>query len=118
MIGHFQSGDTCGVGCSRDEDCQSCAKDQKAADTFKCRAAQQSKFNPTTGVATFLSVCLISASRGALNGKKSENGGKRDVGLPCPCNSTYISHGCCGAKNGLLWEPAEMNLGKLVSQDE
>ena len=61
---------------------------------------------------------MIGAWTSGLNGKNNWNGGKRDVVLPCPCNSTYISHSCCGAKGGLVWEPAGFNLGKLVGGDE
>ena len=118
IAGAAQNGDGCGVGCKSDEDCQSCAVDQNTAESYNCRAAQQSQFNPTTGAATFLSMCLISASTTALDGKSNGNGGKRDVEFPCPCNTTYVSHGCCGAKGGLIWEPLGFNLGKLVSGDE
>ncbi|KAI9851607.1 MAG: hypothetical protein M1838_003201 [Thelocarpon superellum] len=35
--------------------------------------------------------------------------------LACPCNTTYVSHGCCGS-SGLIWEPAGLRLGGLVDQ--
>ena len=115
IAGGFSTTDqSCGVGCRSDKDCQSCAPDQITADKYHCRAAQQSKFNPTTGAATFFSMCLISASTSSLNGKNNGIGGKRDVEFPCPCNTTYISHSCCGANDGLVWEPVGFNLGKLV----
>lgn len=103
----------CGLGCSSDEECQSCTTDKTAAaaDQYKCRAAAQSKFNPTVGGATFISMCLRTIASGGQDSK--EYVGKRDEELPCPCNSTYISHGCCSAKDGLVWEPAEFYLGGL-----
>jgi hypothetical protein len=46
------------------------------------------------------------------------NVGKRDVASslvhrPCACNATYISHACCLADSGLVWEAAAGKLGKL-----
>ena len=51
----------------------------------------------------------------------SWTGGKRDLGLAiaCPCNTTYVSHGCCSSKNGLVWESPDKLLGTVVlGQDE
>lgn len=107
----------CGIGCTTDEDCESCATTQTAAEQYKCRAAQRSTFNPSTGAAKFFSMCLIAASISGSMDKGSGFGGKRDVALPCPCNSTYVSHGCCGAKSGMVWEPEEFNLGELIDRD-
>ena len=42
---------------------------------------------------------------------------KRDEQVPCPCNITYVSHSCCEAEVGLVWESSDMKLGELVKQD-
>lgn len=104
----------CGFGCRSDKDCQSCTTNETLTDQYKCRAAAQSRFNPTVGAVTFLSMCLRNIASSGPNNK--EYAGKRDEDLPCPCNSTYISHGCCGVKDGLVWEPAGFNLGQLVER--
>jgi hypothetical protein len=44
-------------------------------------------------------------------------GKKRDDSesiFACPCNETYVSKSCCHARNGLVWERPEYNLGQLV----
>ncbi len=108
----------CGIGCSSDEECQSCTTDKSAGDQYSCRAAAKSKVNPAVGAATFLSMCLRNAALSGQMQKNKEYAGKRDVALPCPCNSTYISHGCCGAKDGLVWESAGSNLGRLFNNTD
>ena len=41
-------------------------------------------------------------------------GGRDDSPLhACVCNSTYVSFGCCGSENGIIWEPEEKRLGRL-----
>ena len=43
---------------------------------------------------------------------------KRDGPFPCPCNSTYVSHGCCLAGNdGLIWEASDLKLGELLEEE-
>ena len=44
--------------------------------------------------------------------------GKRGEPMPCPCNSTYVSHACCSHTNGLVWEGPEKKLGRVVSRDQ
>ncbi|KAI9853895.1 MAG: hypothetical protein M1824_000819 [Vezdaea acicularis] len=40
--------------------------------------------------------------------------GRRDVReMTCACNSTYLSHGCCGAHEGFVWEEPEAKLGEI-----
>ena len=44
--------------------------------------------------------------------------GKRDLdATACPCNSTYVSRGCCGTVDGIIWEAPELYLG-TVAEDE
>jgi hypothetical protein len=40
-------------------------------------------------------------------------GGHIEGGWPCPCNGTYVSHACCDADNGLVWEDGDKWLGRL-----
>lgn len=110
--------DQCGAGCTTNEDCEACAQGTTSANNYTCRAAEQSTFNPAVGIATFVSICLRSALLTGKMGMKVEPPGKRDLELPCPCNSTYVSHGCCAAAKGLVWEPAEAKLGELVDKAE
>jgi hypothetical protein len=57
--------------------------------------ATQSKYNPGTGLAKYVMACVASS----LNGKR-EVLDQRD----CVCNGTYVGEGCCGAKDGMVWE--------------
>jgi hypothetical protein len=47
----------------------------------------------------------------------SSHNGKRELALDpdegCLCNSTYISHACCEASDGLVFEPPHLKLGEL-----
>jgi hypothetical protein len=41
--------------------------------------------------------------------------GKRgDILESCACNASYVSHGCCGSLDGIVWEGAEAWLGGLL----
>lgn len=42
---------------------------------------------------------------------------KRGELAPCPCNSTYVSHACCDARDGMVWEDQRLKLGELVEED-
>ncbi|KAI9677426.1 MAG: hypothetical protein M1817_006380 [Caeruleum heppii] len=33
--------------------------------------------------------------------------------VPCPCNTSYVSYGCCHSDSGIVFEPPEMKLGEL-----
>ena len=56
-----------------------------------------------------ISRCVRKHSR--LNGRAEEN--QEILDWPCACNSTYVSHGCCHADNGLVWEAPHRFLGGL-----
>jgi hypothetical protein len=44
--------------------------------------------------------------------------GKRELDASaCPCNSTYVSKGCCESVDGIVWEAPNLNLG-TVAEDE
>ena len=55
---------------------------------------------------------LTSLSAG-LGGRDVDSGVLQDD-LVCPCNRTYVSKSCCEADGGLVWEPPELRLGRLV----
>ena len=43
----------------------------------------------------------------------SKLGKRDDEESSCPCNASYVSHGCCDSKHGLVWEHPNQNLGRL-----
>ena len=91
----------CGTQCKTNTDCS-----VKGADAGCMCLTQSEHYQPGKGTVAFLAACIVSL------------GGKRDEGRPCPCNGTYVSHGCCGARNGLVWEAKEFKLGELLRGDE
>ncbi len=99
----------CGNKCTSDKDCKNQASptgNKEAAQqgsNCTCRA-QSSQYQPGPGTGAFVAACLIDMA----------TGGKREEDLPCPCNSTYVSHGCCGSKDGSIWEAPEYKLGELI----
>ena len=93
-----------------------------SANMAQCRAGACNGFNQCGSC-----VCVASQSTrpDARDGRFWTSGcrgmdntipAKRDaVGMACPCNSTYVSKSCCSAPDGIVFEPAELNLGVLVS---
>ena len=96
----------CGNNCTSNDDCEAPASSAgvggiaEKGSNCTCRA-QSSQYQPGPGTVAFVAACLIDMA----------TGGKREESLPCPCNSTYVSHGCCGAKNGWISEAPAYKLG-------
>ena len=99
----------CGNNCTSNNDCTAPASPTgtggaaEKGSNCTCRA-QSSQYQPGSGTVAYVAACLIDMA----------TGGKREEHLPCPCNSTYVSHGCCGSKDGWVWEAPEQKLGELV----
>ena len=96
----------CGNTCKTGNDCQNPAA-AKGNSSCTCRT-QSSQFQPGAGTVAFVAACLINMA---------SPGGKRDEEWPCPCNGSYVSHGCCGASGGMVWEAVEFKLGELVTEE-
>ena len=105
----------CGTNCTTDRDCKAPSApvtpgaesnvgngEQGKSSSCTCRT-QSSQYQPGSGIVAFAAACLIDMA----------TGGKRDEGWPCPCNGSYVSHGCCGVEDGLVWEAMENKLGEL-----
>lgn len=45
-------------------------------------------------------------------------GGYTKGGWACPCNSTYVSQACCNAPDRMVWEPLDLQLGRMVDSLE
>lgn len=93
----------CGNNCTSAKDCSAPVGSN---DTCTCQA-HSSQYQPGSGTVAFIAACMVTLGSGG-NGKRDE------ALLPCPCNSTYVSHGCCDAIDGVVWEPPELRLGSLV----
>ena len=52
--------------------------------------------------------CMENAISGSWFGKRDDE----DV-LGCVCNASYVSLGCCGSLDGVVWEDSEQKLGTL-----
>ena len=75
----------------------------------ECRVTG-ARYEPQAGVIEYIAGCAVYISSG-LKAKREEE-------MPCPCNKTYVSHGCCNREaNGWVWEAAELKLGELVKTD-
>ena len=57
-------------------------------------------------------LCVRQHSRARLPGRGLESAPESD-NWPCACNTTYISHGCCDAQDGMIWEAPHLMLGEL-----
>ncbi len=95
----------CGANCTSARDCTAPAAGNS---TCTCQA-YSSRYIPGSGTVAFAAACLVTLASG---------GGKRGEMLPCPCNTTYVSHGCCGVLDGLVWEPPEADLGRISAVNE
>ena len=86
----------CAGSCSSQDECTS--------DDCICQV-NSSTYVPRLGIVTYTSSC------GSDLGKRDASG--HHESLPCPCNTTYVSHSCCAAKGGVVHEPPEFKLGEL-----
>lgn len=92
--------DQCGNSCTTNKDCNTSGKS-----SCMC-SAQSEQYQPGSGTVAFVAACIISMS------------GKREESMPCPCNGSYVSHGCCGSEDGVVWEAEEFKLGELLGQTD
>ncbi|KAI9726094.1 MAG: hypothetical protein M1828_002102 [Chrysothrix sp. TS-e1954] len=90
--------DQCGQSCKVGDSCpgHNCLCQVKSA-----------KYEPGAGLVEYLAACTLYVS-----GKKA-----REESPPCPCNETYVSHACCDARQGMVWEAPHLKLGELVKDD-
>ena len=110
---------SCGSNCTSQADCKGGAGGNG---NCTCLAAQKGTFEPGIGAMAFVAACIVSmaGSKGGGvggGGKRSLTGegmGEGEGGWACPCNATYVSRGCCGVGDGLVWEAEEFKLGELV----
>ncbi|KAI9890865.1 MAG: hypothetical protein M1814_003504 [Vezdaea aestivalis] len=59
---------------------------------------------------------LTTTERGWLGGRSIDIGdpGAETGRWGCPCNASYVSRGCCGADEGMVWEGMEFKMGILA----
>ncbi|KAI9726200.1 MAG: hypothetical protein M1828_001873 [Chrysothrix sp. TS-e1954] len=97
----------CGGACTVGSQCNSGISSGLDAGPDECLCqVQSSTYEPSSGALLYTAKCVI------------EFPNKRHEARPCPCNSTYVSHGCCGSRDGLIHEPVELKLGELVDDPE
>jgi hypothetical protein len=58
---------------------------------------------------------VIDDEEGGKDGDKDGDGADQiDMSPPCACNASYVSVGCCGTGDGIIWEVPELHLGVLA----
>jgi hypothetical protein len=97
----------CDNPCERPADCNGCI----------CMIDQDSpekiteSYDPLAGSVLRYAVSAICASTLTMNQKL---GGRAETqAAVCACNGTYISAGCCGSEDGLLWESRDRKWGEM-----
>jgi hypothetical protein len=90
--GNVKSSRWCGFGCTSFSDCTE-YEQVPGCDGLVCQPTEAS-----AGAYFAIGSCV-------------GLGRKRDTSMACSCNSTYVSHSCCGSRNGLVWEDPELKLG-------
>ncbi|KAI9723850.1 MAG: hypothetical protein M1828_004100 [Chrysothrix sp. TS-e1954] len=71
------------------------------------------RFEPRAGTLEYFASCGYNPKAGLLGGKT-----KRQHSQPCPCNTTYVSYGCCDSEDGMIWEAPKLKIGELVKDTE
>ncbi|KAI9715711.1 MAG: hypothetical protein M1828_000726 [Chrysothrix sp. TS-e1954] len=107
-------GDTCGNVCTSNLNCVTLNSTDTSMQC-KCKV-QSSTVIPGNLREVHISACVVSSALSALPG--SSLVGKRDQPDLCPCNSTYVSEGCCGVQDGMVWEPKEAHRGRLLTLED
>lgn len=101
--------DICGGNCTGQADCST----EEGETSCGC-IATSSMMGASLSDVVYSASCQASQSTIAGGGR---GGGRRDLeGMPCPCNASYVSHTCCSANDGLVWEAPEAKLGVLLTQ--
>lgn len=95
----------CGRNCTTNPDCEGAS-----GESCTCLAAQSTQYQPGSGRIAFIAACIVSLSAE----QQSSRGEKRAEAWSCPCNRSYVSHECCRAVDGLVWEAEEFKLGELI----
>ena len=107
---------TCGRNCTTNADCTAPAATES---NCTCLAAQSSQYQPGVGTVAFVAACIVSlAGSGSTVGGNGIGGKRSEETWPCPCNGSYVSYGCCGAGDGVVWEGEKEKLGVLVGGGE
>lgn len=100
------SSTTC-PGASSDSDCKCILLPSVLASTFGLDPiAPPALCLVRTAVVAMLSQAVRPSSR--LNGRSTEHRLLEDI--PCVCNGTYASVGCCDNSDGLVWEHPGLNV--------
>ena len=87
-----------------------CSQSCKAADGFYCSSSDCKCLLQEVGKGLWdLGECGLISFPGS---------GKREAEQwVCPCNTTYVSSGCCHSEDGIVWEDKDAWLGRMVNQD-
>lgn len=93
----YGQAEACSASCALNSDCST-----------NCACKPQSQvYEPGSGIIYFNLACASS-----LGGRKRDSDS-----FPCVCNGTYVSHACCDAHDGMVWESEDMKLGQVLSSE-
>lgn len=91
----------CGGRCSQHADCH-------GQDRGCMCSTQSEQFLPAQAGIKYVAACISAV---ASNPKRNSN-------WPCPCNTTYVSHACCEALDGVVHEREFYKLGELLTKND
>ena len=102
-LGHGECGDPCQQPTDCDGGCGVCMIDQDAPDSVS------EYYDPLAGRVLRHAISAVCASI------MIEKLGGRAATRPrvCACNGTYLSTGCCGSEDGMIWELRDYQWGDL-----
>ena len=101
------TGNTCRGSCSSAVGCSNDAS---------CRCHGQ-LVSTAKGTARWIAHCVARALSNSLPRRDLSDVTLGEAPV-CPCNSSYVSAGCCDVLSGIIWEHPSLNLGSLIDGEE
>ncbi|KAI9725107.1 MAG: hypothetical protein M1828_003448 [Chrysothrix sp. TS-e1954] len=90
----------CNATCNVNSDCKPEYASRLTSEDCRCKVLSETVV-PATHAVQYSAACQLSFAN------------KRGEPVPCPCNTTYVSHACCESFEGRVWETPELKLGEL-----
>ena len=94
--------DTCNGTCTIGEQC---GDESGATEDCGCKVVS-STYNYRLATEFYTATCM---SLSLLTKRGLDDA----LDAACPCNTSYVSHACCEARDGRVWEDASLKLGEL-----
>ncbi|KAI9889932.1 MAG: hypothetical protein M1814_004655 [Vezdaea aestivalis] len=100
----------CGGRCRGPTDCSSGGEEgTECVCSVDPATIRQKGLDPVFPVAACLAFSVV------MNGRKGlKLWGRGEESWPCVCNASYVSSGCCGSVDGLVWDDHGGKIGSLL----